>query len=217
MKEKCLAARDQGRDCDQHQVRADHAEGAIGDYLRRMTQPEDWQAEALALIHREAGRGQEIVSDRKRIKGQLERLKRLFVLGDLAEGDYTLERDRLEAQLAALIPPDLPDPTQAASLLRNIDSIRDAAKPKERREIVQTLAEAVYLDAEEGPVVAIEPKAEYRALFEMAGITKPPIPKGDSAATMSHTGATGIPGPVTLRWKCLPSKGRPATPSSANV
>jgi len=33
----------------------------------------------------EAGRGQEVISERSRIEGHLERLKRLFVLGDLKE------------------------------------------------------------------------------------------------------------------------------------
>jgi site-specific DNA recombinase len=185
-------AHDQGRDCDQRQVRADEAEDAVGDFLRRMTLPANWQEVVLKLIDREAGRGQDILSDRTRIKRQLERLKRLFVLGDLTEREYTVERNRLEAQLAALIPPLMPDLEQAAELLQNIGPILEAATSEERREFMQILLEAVYLDAEKGPAVAIEPRAEYRALFDMVEIADPPNPEDDPGGGMSHCG----PAPV---------------------
>jgi site-specific DNA recombinase len=184
-------ARDQGRDCQQRQVRAEEAEDAVGDFLRRMSLPPNWQEVALGLIHKEGGRGQETIDERRRIKGQLERLKRLFVLGDLTEREYTIDRDRLEAQLAALVPPVMPDLKQAAELLQNIGVIVDAATAEELREAMQILLEAVYLDAEKGPVVAIEPRAEYKALFDMAKIASPPKPKGGLAEPVSHTGATG--------------------------
>ena len=33
---------------------------------------------------------------------------------------------------------------------------------------MHTLLEAVYLDSEDGPVVSVKPKAEFRVLFELA-------------------------------------------------
>ncbi len=194
-------ARQQGRECDQRMVRADDAEEALGDFLRRLSLPDDWQERVLALIQARAGKRQDVARERARIEGQLERLKRLFVLGDLSEQAYRAERDRLRAQLATLIPPALPDLEKAAELLRDFGAIWDAATPRERRQIVHTLLETVYLDAERGPVVAIEPKPEFASLFDLVektgpeGISEPRymMPHWEAtpvapAATQSHQG-----------------------------
>ena len=56
--------------------------------------------------------------------------------------------ERLRAQLAALRPPAMPDLERAAELLQGFGAIWDAATPRERRQVVHTLLETVYLDAE---------------------------------------------------------------------
>ncbi len=162
-------AYDQSRDCDQRLVGADAAEEALGAFLRRLTLPPDWRERVLAMVQEQAGRPvHEIRLEQERIEGQLERLKRLFILGDIGEAEYRLERDRLKAQLDALDPPRMPDLTKAAELLGNFGQIWDAATPEERRQIARTLLAKAYLDADRGPVVAIEPKPEYEPLFRLA-------------------------------------------------
>ena len=138
------------------------------DFLRRLVLPADWQAQVLAKIHRQAGSAQDVERERRRIQGQLERLKRLFVLGDLDEQAYATDRNRLQAQLVSLTPPAMPNLERAAALLQDFGAIWDAAEPKERKQIAHTLLEAVYLDSgEEGPVVAIRPRAEFGPLFDL--------------------------------------------------
>jgi hypothetical protein len=61
----------------------------------------------------------------------------------------------------------MPDLEWAAVLLQDFGRIWDAATPMERRQIVHALLETVYLNAEQRPVVAIEPKAEFAPLFGM--------------------------------------------------
>ncbi|MDW8069079.1 MAG: recombinase family protein [Anaerolineae bacterium] len=162
-------AHDQSRDCDQRLVGADAAEEALGAFLRQLALPPDWREQVLAIVQDQAGKPvHEIRLERERIEGQLERLKRLFILGDIGEAEYRLERDRLKVQLEALDPPRMPDLAKAAELLEDFGRIWDAATPEERRQIVRTLLAKVYLDADRGPVVAIEPKPEYEALFRLA-------------------------------------------------
>jgi site-specific DNA recombinase len=159
---------DQARDCDQRMVPADAAEEALGDFLRRLCLPPDWQERVLEIVGEEAGRpAQEIRLEQERIEGQLERLKRLYILGDIEETEYRLERDRLKAQLDALTPPRMPDLKRGAELLQDFRKIWDGATAEERRQIVRTLLAKVYLDADRGPVVAIEPKPEYEPLFRL--------------------------------------------------
>ncbi len=160
-------AREQGRACDQRMVRADLAEAALGGFLSRLVLPADWRAQILALVQARVSTAGDVEAEQGRIKTQLERLKRLFLLGDLVEREYVVERDRLRNQLAALVPPTLPDLEQAAALLRDFGKLWDAALPPERKRILQTLLATVYLDVERGPVVAVEPKAQFAPLFAM--------------------------------------------------
>ena len=160
-------AREQGRTCDQRMVRADVAEAALGRFLGRLVLPADWRAQILVLVKARVKAVGDVEAEQARINALLERLKRLFLLGDLAEREYVAERDRLRNQLAALLPPAMPYLERAAALLRDFSKLWDAATPPERRQILQTLLAAVYLDVEHGPVVAVEPRAQFAALFAM--------------------------------------------------
>ncbi len=160
-------AREQGRVCEQRMVRADLAEAALGGFLGRLVLPADWRAQILILVKVRTRAAGDVEAEQGRINALLERLKRLFLLGDLPEREYVTERDRLRNQLAALVPPALPDLERAAALLRDFSKLWEAATPPERKQILQTLLAAVYLDTERGPVVAVEPRAQFAALFAM--------------------------------------------------
>ncbi len=164
-------ARDQGRECDQRMVSAEEAEEALGAFMQRLRLPSDWQDKVLKLIQDRAGRRVEIAKGKARVERQLDRLKRLFVLGDMEQQEYLSERARLEAKAAALVPPAMPDLERAAELLSSFGAIWDAANLRERKHILHTLIEAAYLDSgAKGPVVAVRPKVEFAPLFSlMAG------------------------------------------------
>ncbi len=188
-------AREKGIECKQRMILADDAEGALGDFLRQFTLPQNWQDQVLEMIQQRAGTQQDVVRERARMKSQLERLKRLFVLGDLSESAYRVERDRLRAQLAVLTPPVMPNLEKAAELLQDFGEIWDAATPKECRQIIHTLLKTVYLDAKRGPVVAIEPRPEFADLFDLAEKTDPDDTSG--SGIMPHCEET----PVTPAYK----------------
>jgi hypothetical protein len=64
----------------------------------------------------------------------------------------------------------MPDLERAAELLRDFGTLWDGATLQERRQIVHTLLQAVYLDSgERGPVVAIE-QVRVRAVVRDTGI-----------------------------------------------
>jgi len=182
-------ARDQKRQCDQRMVPAEEAEQALGAYMQRLSLPSDWRDRALQLIQDQPGERLDIGREKARLERQLARLKRLFVLGDIEEQEYVAERDRLRAMAAALVPPALPDLERAAELLGKFGAIWDAAALRERRQILHTLAEAVYLDSgAKGPVVAMQAKVEFAPLFGLlseAGAEPTPqemdaTPRGES-------------------------------------
>ena len=90
------SARDKGLDYGQGMISSDKAEDVLGDFLRQLSLPKNWQERVSAQ--------QEIAQEKARIEGQLERLKRLFVLGDPEEAEYCVERDQLRSQLVAATP-----------------------------------------------------------------------------------------------------------------
>jgi hypothetical protein len=156
-------------------VSADEAEQALGAFLRRLrlTLPENWQMQVLEILEHKAGDAQRAEGERSRLRGQLERLKKLFVFGDITDLEYKAERDQLQTKLAALKPLRLPDLEEAGRLLEDFGVIWDAATERERKQILQTLLNVVYLDSgERGPVVAIEPKSEFSPLFNLGQISR---------------------------------------------
>jgi site-specific DNA recombinase len=166
-------AKERGQTCDQRMVRAERAEEALGDFLGQLSLPDDWKAQVLDIIEGKVGSAQQIEREQSRLQAQLERLKKLFVLGDITDVEYKAERDRLRAKLAALSPLNLPDLEEAGRILQNFGLIWDAATDKERQRILQILLNAVYLDSgERGPVVAVEPKADFGPLFEVVKIIR---------------------------------------------
>jgi DNA invertase Pin-like site-specific DNA recombinase len=162
-------ARDRGGDCRQKPIRASEAEDALGEFLSGIQLPGDWRGQVLGMI-REQALSDDAAQDRNRLEQRLDRLRQLFLMGDLPEASYKSERDALKAQIATLHPPQMPDIEAAGALLADFRQIWQLATDTERRDLIRSLLEAVYLDKEQGPVVAIEPRPAL-ALLLPAGTT----------------------------------------------
>ncbi len=130
----------------------------------------------MQLVEQRTGPRVDYEAETKRLQGKLERLKALFVMGDLNEVEYKHDRNAIRASLSALHPPELADLKRAAELLQHFEVIWQAALPRERKALVHALLSAVYLDCENGPVTAIVPRPEVAMLFKL----------------MPHTGAAGV-------------------------
>ena len=111
----------------------------------------------------------DMLQHRDRCERQLERLKRLFVLGDISEPEYQKQRDDLQARTAALERPKMPDLAEATCLVEDMGAIWDEATLEEEKQITHTLLEAVHLDSDEGPVVRVDPKPAFKPLFRSDG------------------------------------------------
>ena len=57
---------------------------------------------------------------------------------------------------------------EVAELLENLSALWDAANPDERRRLLRTVVEAVYVDIESRRIAAIAPVPAFRALIESA-------------------------------------------------
>ena len=100
---------------------------------------------------------------------RLRRLGRAFVDGLYSQEDYKREERTPEDRIASLVSPDQESAIRAGKLLEDLPDLWEKATMDERRALLFTMLDAVYVDAREKErVVAIKPKAAFRSLFEIA-------------------------------------------------
>ena len=90
-------------DCDQRAIPADDAEAALGDFLRYLKLPDDWQARVLALLETSTRETQDVAREKAHLEGQLDRLKRLYVLGDLGVNVVAIAQGSSERNISIVI------------------------------------------------------------------------------------------------------------------
>mgnify|MGYP007027296887 CR=1 FL=1 len=85
------------------------------------------------------------------------------------EETYVREKRSLEEKLASLVVPEVDAARQAGELLESLPVVWGEADLAERRRILTSMLEAVYVDAaEEKRIVAIKPKPAFRPVFQVA-------------------------------------------------
>jgi hypothetical protein len=98
------------------------------------------------------------------LEGQRERLKDLYVLGDVTKGEYTYKRQILEQELAALEPPMVNDAEDAAAALTNFalfwEREHDA---KKRNRLLRSIFQS--LSASDGELVGVTPREAFLPYF----------------------------------------------------
>ena len=94
-----------------------------------------------------------------------------LMLGKRGSGKSALAYWLLELFRYRLSPYVVSAPAQAGKLLRNLPALWEQADPGDRRRILLTMLNAVYVDTvEEKSIVTIRPKPAFRPLFEIASI-----------------------------------------------
>ena len=112
---------------------------------------------------------EEIENRRKLVQGKLQRLGKAFVDGLYDAKEYQKEKRRLELELESLVVPEVSAAEDAGKLLQDLPHLWEQATMQERRSLLLTMLEAVYVDhKEDNAVVAIQPKPAFRAVFQVA-------------------------------------------------
>ena len=150
-------------------VRASEAEAALRRRLQALSVPPDWRQHVRAMIPEARPDAGSVEESRRHFEGQLDRLKQLYIAGDISRRNYKRKKGSFQRRLAALDPLQMPALQQAADLLENLTVVWVEADPAKEKQIAHTLLTAVYLDSDTGPVVGIEPKPALKPLFQLAG------------------------------------------------
>jgi hypothetical protein len=105
--------------------------------------------------------------DLDRAQPALERLRELYVMGDITKSQYVMRRQLTEEELQRTQPPTDPDLGRAQALLEDFARFWDAEpEPAERRKLILSLFAQVW--AKDGQIVAVKPNAAF------ASYSRPP-------------------------------------------
>jgi hypothetical protein len=121
----------------------------------------------------------------------LERLRDLYVMGDLTKPRYVMRRQALEEELQRTTPPANPDLDRAQALLEDFARFWAAEpEPAERRKLILSLVAQIW--AKDNQIVAVRPNTAFAQYFTAASEVRATHPKADASSEATNTGATGV-------------------------
>jgi hypothetical protein len=178
-------------DCEQTMTPAQPLEEQLIDWLHDFQPDPELRGLILDTIQAETGGHSGDDAERRReLTGQLERLRELYLMGDITKPQYVMRRQTIEEELQRTKPPTNPDLDRAHAILEDFARFWDAEpNPAERRKLVLSLFEQVW--QKDGQIVAVKPHHAFASYF--------------SRCSRRH-------GPRTTRsWRSSPTRRSPTT------
>jgi site-specific DNA recombinase len=160
------AGRTQGNGCDEPSCYADVIEDQIGELLAGFAVPEAEQGCLLAAWRHYQSRDTGAAVERTRLTRRLDRLKELYLDGEMDRAEYQAERKAVADKLAAL--PTDADPAgdiaeRLATFLADVASAWMLATPAERNKLARQLFASVVVSNR--TAVAVVPRPDLRPFF----------------------------------------------------
>ena len=144
------------------------ADEQIGKIVEAIELGPRWEEEVLSII---SVKDEVEKVKEKRVKAQerLRRLGRAYVDGVYDDDEYRRQRRTLEMELESLVLPEADAAGEAGRLIERLPELWAGASMDERRKLLLTMLETVYVDSrEERRIVAIKPKAPFKPVFQVA-------------------------------------------------
>ncbi|GEM_PF-6379903 len=145
-------------------VRADIFEEQLSAYVSTMRLPPQYMGAVVAELRRRMETPPADANAARRLAGELERLKKLFLWGEIDDAHYRRESASLRRQLAEVErPTEVLDVERVASYLTDIGALWAKSSRELQRQYVQTVFQRIVV---EGPqVLSITPKPQYAPLL----------------------------------------------------
>jgi site-specific DNA recombinase len=127
-----------------------------------------WLEEVLSIISLK----DEVARVRKERLAVLEKLRRMgkaYVDGLFPDEEYHRQKKLLEMELESLVVPAASAAEEAGNLIMNLKNLWTEANLEEKRKLLMTMLDAVYIDARKTKsIVAIKPKPPFKPVFQVA-------------------------------------------------
>ena len=96
---------------------------------------------------------------------RLRRLGKAYVDGVYDDEEYKRQKRTAELELGSLVLPEADAAAEAGKLISELQTLWSGANLQERRKLLMTMLDAVYVDSSENTIVAIKPKAPFKPVF----------------------------------------------------
>lgn len=156
------AGRERGLSCNQKRVRAEVIEGQIERLLSSISLPVTWQ-ERSALLAQATPEVEQLEERRRMLHARQERLKKLFLRGDITEAQYEKQEKHLSRELKALRNQQAAIDGRFRELISDFEALWNRLTLVERKRIVQLMIKAVYVHGQQ--VVRIDWHRPFEHLF----------------------------------------------------
>ncbi len=188
---QCSTRRGHG-DCEQKMTPAQPLEEQLIDWLHDFQPDPELRGLILDTIQAETGgHPGEDAERRRELTGQLERLRELYLMGDISKPQYVMRRQIIEEELQRAKPPTNPDLDRAHTILEDFARFWDAEpNPAERRKLLLSLFAQVW--AKDNQIVAVKPNTAFADYFTAASEVRATHPKADADDEATKAGATGL-------------------------
>lgn len=155
---RCSARASNRSLCEGSWVRADTLEDGFADWLDGFVLPEDWRQ-----VIASQDRPKPAEDKQAKLRSYLERIKRLYLAGEMEWEEYDAERTKTKEKLAEHLPPDMVSLEALADVLAHIGPLWRADREPSLPPLI-----ADRLVVKENRLAEIEVRASLRPLLEIA-------------------------------------------------
>ncbi len=143
-----------------------------------------------------------ISKKRHNTQEKLRRMAKAYIDGAFPDGEYYRQKKLLKMELESLVAPQADAAEEAGKLILNLPMLWTKANQEEKRKLLLTMLDAVYVDAKKTKsIIAIKPKPPFRPIFQVAAtrtgykiyIINEPFQ--DSSVFLVETGESRTPRP----------------------
>ena len=130
-----------------------------------------WLEEVLAIISLK-DEVERVKKDRLTTQEKLRRMTKTYIDGLFPDEEYHRQKKLIEMELESLVVPAANAAEEAGKLIMNLRELWAEANFDEKRKLLLTMLDAVYVDAKETKsIIAIKPKPPFMPIFQVA-VTK---------------------------------------------
>jgi len=128
---------------------------------------EEWEKAVLACL--DTGQTSADESELQRLRAALQKLRDLYLWGDIDAGEYQAKKSALERQhhaiAARMTPSETPNLERAADLLNNLPVLwkHPGVTDSQRQELLREVFEGIYIEGK--AITAVQPNPQYLPLF----------------------------------------------------
>jgi len=147
-------------------------DGQITNLIEAIELGPQWLEEVLAIISLK-DEVEQVTKKRQALQEKLRRMAKAYVDGVFPDEEYYRQKKLLEMELESLVIPQADTAEEAGKLILNLPSLWSNANTEERRKLLLTMLDAVYVDARQTKsIIAVKPKPPFKPVFQVAASRK---------------------------------------------